>query len=242
MRKLFVEKVLSDRLVLDGTQSAHLAGSLRMRAGDMVTVCDGSGTDYGCRIVSVSPAVELEVCYRQASGSEPPVKLFIYQAVPKGDKLATVVRMCTELGASGFVPVLSARCVSRPDAKSAAKKAERLQKVALEAAQQSGRGIVPQVEPFTPFETAVRACTADKKIIFYEGGGAGLGALLGGRLESCAVLIGPEGGFAPEEVALAESCGFLRATLGPRILRTETAPVCAASVVMHLTGGMEASP
>ena len=234
MRKLFVEKVLSDRLVLDGAQSAHLAGSLRMRAGDMVTVCDGSGNDYGCRIVSVSPAVELEVCYRQASGSEPPVKLFIYQAVPKGDKLATVVRMCTELGASGFVPVLSARCVSRPDAKSAAKKAERLQKVALEAAQQSGRGIVPQVEPFTPFETAVRACTADKKIIFYEGGGAGLGELLGGAFESCAVLIGPEGGFEEEEVREAMEAGARSITLGRRILRTETAGMAVLAMLGYL--------
>lgn len=238
MRKLFVEKVLSDRLVLTPEQSAHVAGSLRMRPGDMVTVCDGSGSDFGCRIVSVSPVVTMEVCYRQASGSEPPVKLFIYQAVPKGDKLSTVVRMCTELGACGFVPVLSARCVSRPDAKSAAKKAERLQKVALEAAQQSGRGIVPQVNAFTPFAAAVNGCTAEKKIVFYEGGGAPLRELVHEGIESCAVLIGPEGGFAPEEVELAEQAGFVRATLGPRILRTETAPVCAASVILSLTGGM----
>lgn len=238
MRKLFVEKVCGSQLVLDAAQSAHLAGSLRMRVGDMVTVCDGSGSDYGCRIVSVSPVVQLEVCYRQASGSEPPVQLWIYQAVPKGDKLSTVVRMCTELGAFAFVPVLSARCVSRPDAKSAAKKTERLQKIAVEAAQQSGRGIVPQVMPVTPLAQAVRACTAEKKIIFYEGGGAPLGEILHSGAESAAVLIGPEGGFAPEEVELAEANGFVRATLGPRILRTETAPVCAASIILHLTGGI----
>lgn len=240
MQKLFVENVDSSRIILDEEQSRHIAKSLRMRQGDMITVCDGSETDYGCIIDEITKTqVALKVCYKQVSQSEPSVKVSLYQGVPKGDKTEDIIQKSVELGVFEITPVLTKRSVSRPDDKQAAKKQIRYNKIALEAAQQSGRGIIPRVHKMTAFKEAVESCTADLKIIFYEGGGEPLKSIINNDIKSIAVFIGPEGGFEKEEVDAVLNSGGIRATLGKRILRTQTAPAAALSAIMLLTGNLE---
>ena len=158
--------------------------------------------------------------------------------MPKADKLELITQKAVELGVTKIVPVLTSRSVSRPDAKSVSKKQERLQRIALEAAKQSGRGIIPEIGKMTDLESALRTAPG-KKILFYEGGGEALGALISPDEAEVSVFIGPEGGFDAAEVQLAKQYGAAPATLGPRILRTETAPLAALSVLMYITGNMQ---
>lgn len=240
MQKLFIEQTPQEQLILDGEQARHIAKSLRMKVGDMLTVTDGSGNDYGCIIEAITKdTVTLKVCYQQASDSEPTCRVTLYQGVPKGSKAEDIIQKCTELGVSKIVPTLTKRCVSRPDEKGAQKKNARYQKIALEAAQQSGRGIVPEVAPQCTLKQAVAQDNSEQKIIFYEGGGEPLTALVPSDVESVSVYIGPEGGFEKEEVDLLLANGAKCATLGKRILRTQTAPVAALTAIMLLTGNLE---
>ncbi|WP_195199159.1 16S rRNA (uracil(1498)-N(3))-methyltransferase [Faecalispora jeddahensis] len=227
---------------VDGENGAHIVKSLRMREGEALTLCDGRGTDYRCVLLQTeSNRAQVRVLEQAKSISEPSVFVTVYQSLPKADKMDSVVQKAVECGACRVVPVLSARCVSRPDEKAARKKAERWQKIALEAAKQSGRGIVPEVAEITPYAKAVEQAAADggRLLFFYEGGGQSLRSLGLENEERISLFIGPEGGFAQDEVELARQNGAQVATLGPRIFRTETAPVAALSVLMMLTGNME---
>ena len=206
----------------------------------MLTVTDGSGSDFGCQIDAITKdTVSLTVCYKQANDSEPDCKVTIYQGVPKGSKMEDIIQKCTELGVCRIVPTLTKRCVSRPDEKGAKKKNERYSKIALEAAQQSGRGIIPEISPQITLKQAIAEDNSDIKILFYEGGGEPLTALIDSGVKSVSVYIGPEGGFDESEVELLKNSGAHVATLGKRILRTQTAPVAALTAIMLLTNNLE---
>lgn len=225
--------------VLDGEDGRHIARSLRMHIGEAITVSDGSGFDYDGEIADISgDTVTVDLTKQYKNKSEPTLRVTLYPGMPKGDKLELVTQKATEMGAVNITPVLTDRSVSRPDGKSAAKKQERLQRIALEAAKQSGRGAVPEVGMMTSFKEAVRNAKGTK-ILFYEGGGLPLSACLPEGETEAAIFIGPEGGFAPEEVEFAKANGVITATLGPRILRTETAPLAALAILMYMTGNME---
>ena len=240
MQKLFIDYTPENEVLLDGERARHIAKSLRMKVGDMLTVTDGSGTDFGCQIEEITKeTVRLKVCYKQASNSEPTCAVTVYQGVPKGSKLEDVIQKCTELGAVRFVPTLTKRCVSRPDEKSARKKTERYRKIALEAAQQSGRGAVPEGRDMTSLKNALAQDDSEVKIVFYEGGGEPLSDIIKRDTESVSIYIGPEGGFEKEEVDEIVKSGAVCATLGARILRTQTAPVAALTAIMLLTGNLE---
>ena len=240
MQKLFIDYTPENEVILDGEQARHIAKSLRMKKGDMLTVTDGSGNDFGCIIDSIDrDSVTLKVCYKQASESEPTCAVTVYQGNPKGSKLEDVIQKCTELGAVKFVPVLTARSVSRPDEKSAKKKTQRYRKIALEAAQQSGRGVVPEVGEMVNLKQALENDESEVKIAFYEGGGKPLGEIVEKSAKSVSVYIGPEGGFEKSEVEMIENAGGVTATLGKRILRTQTAPVAALVAIMLITGNLE---
>jgi 16S rRNA (uracil1498-N3)-methyltransferase len=240
MQKLFIDYTPEKQIILDGEQARHVAKSLRMRVGDMLTVTDGAGNDFGCQIDAITKdTVTLSVCYQKASESEPDCRVTIYQGVPKGSKLEDIIQKCTELGVSAIVPTLTKRCVSRPDEKSAAKKTDRYRKIALEAAQQSGRGIVPEIAPQCSLKEAIAADDSEVKILFYEGGGEKITSLINSDVKSVSVYIGPEGGFDADEVALLRESGAVVATLGKRILRTQTAPVAALTAIMLLTNNLE---
>lgn len=236
MQKLFVDFTPENKITLNNEQSRHIAKSLRMRKGDMMTLSCQDGNDYGCIIDEITKdSVTLSVCYKQANGSEPAVKVALYQGVPKGDKLEDVIQKCTELGITSICPVLTHRSVSRPDEKSARKKQERYQKIALEAAQQSGRGIIPEIQKMTTLKAAVENDSSSLKILFYEGGGERLKDIIPEDADSVSIYIGPEGGFEKEEVEYLKEKGAVIASLGPRILRTQTAPVAAVTAIMLLT-------
>lgn len=240
MQKLFVENINDEKIILDGESAKHIAKSLRMRVGDVICVTDGGGDDYGCQIEEITKdEVVLKVCYKQACESEPSCRVTIYQGVPKSSKMEDIIQKCVELGVCKIVPTLTKRCVSRPDDKAAGKKNQRYQKIALEAAQQSGRGIVPKIENMKTLCQAIAEDESDVKIVFYEGGGEKLADIVKLDTESVSVFIGPEGGFEQEEVEQIEASGGVRATLGKRILRTQTAPVAALTAIMLLTGNLE---
>lgn len=240
MQKLFVENINDEKIILDGESARHIAKSLRMRVGDVICVTDGGGDDYGCQIEEITKdEVVLKVCYKQACESEPSCKVTIYQGVPKSSKMEDIIQKCVELGVCEIVPTLTKRCVSRPDDKAAGKKNQRYQKIALEAAQQSGRGIVPKIENMKTLRQAIAEDESDVKIVFYEGGGEKLADIVKPDTESVSVFIGPEGGFEQEEVEQIEASGGVRATLGKRILRTQTAPVAALTAIMLLTRNLE---
>lgn len=241
MTRFFVtmEQIQRDFLVLTGENAAH-AKVLRLKAGEQVLICDGSGNECICTISDVSPnQLSLVVNNRQESATEPKVKASIYMAFSKGDKLEHVIQKATELGAYEIVAFPSSRCVSRPDEKSLAKKLERWQKIAVSAAEQSGRGYIPKVQTVESYKAALqRAAEADKAILFYENERATTlkMALEEDSYASISLLTGPEGGLEPKEVEMAKEMGLHICTLGSRILRCETAPLCALSAVMYAAG------
>ena len=230
------EEMSGERILLTGENAQH-AKVLRLKAGETVLVCDGEGQECLCQISSTDPW-ELLVTERRASQSEAAVRVSVYMAFPKGDKLEHVIQKATELGAYEIVAFPSARCVSRPDEKSLKKKLERWQKIAASAAEQSGRGRIPQVVALKSFSEALsRACQAEKALMFYEHEEAlTLKTALTGTYHTVSLLTGPEGGVEEGEVSQARAAGMQVCTLGKRILRCETAPLCALSAVMYDAG------
>ena len=176
---------------------------------------------------------------RQPSRGEPRTKVTVCQCLAKGDKLDTVTQKSVELGAWEIWPVESSRCVVRLDGKSAGKKTARLQKIAREAAMQSGRGTIPRVLEPAPLKQALETASKEGEILFFYERGESLKAALTNCGERLFVFVGPEGRFSPEEAELARSLGGKLLTLGPRILRTETAPLAALSCIFYQTGDME---
>ncbi|MFT9077749.1 16S rRNA (uracil(1498)-N(3))-methyltransferase [Ethanoligenens sp.] len=239
MPRFFTQEVDAATARITGPDAVHIARVLRMRPGEQITVCDLAGSDYLCEILSAkSDAVDLRVLEQRPTVAEPTVHVTLFQGLPKADKMELIVQKSVELGVSRIVPVLTARCVSRPDKAVMAKKTERWRKIALEAAKQSGRGKLPRVDDTMGFTEAVQELgQMERGILFYEKGGDTHRDLWSGARE-IGVCIGPEGGFADEEVALAVRAGAHICTLGPRILRTETAPLCVLSVVMYATGNL----
>ena len=233
------EDINEKTAVLRGADAVHIGRSLRMRLGDEITVCC-EGKDYLCRIDTISDEqCGLTVLSVQAGSGEPNVRVTLYQAVPKSDKLELIVQKAVELGAFRIVPVLTSRCVSRPDEKSFKKKRERLNKIALEAAKQCGRSIVPEVdEMISAEECAKRLGSHELGLICYEQGGASLSETVKAGVKDIGIFIGSEGGFEQAEVDECRSNGAEVIGMGTRILRCETAPLAAISIVMSLTGNM----
>ncbi len=241
MTRFFVspEEMQEAFLVLTGENAQH-ARVLRLKNGEEVLVCDGQGMECLCTVTDVSPGqISLVVKCRREAESEAAVRVSVYMAYPKADKLEHVIQKATELGAYEIVAFPSARCISRPDEKSLSKKLERWHKIAASAAEQSGRGRVPKVLTVGSYAEALScAKQADKALLFYENERATTlkMALSAGSYASVSLLTGPEGGLEPREVEQAVSAGLQVCTLGRRILRCETAPLCALSAVMYDAG------
>ena len=239
MTRFFVDPDVFDRdtMVLSGENAQH-AKVLRLKEGEIVLVCDGQGQECVCRVSQTAPEIVLSVEDRRSSVSEPVVDVSVYVAFPKADKLEHVIQKATELGAREIIAFPSSRCVSRPDEKSLKKKLERWQKIALSAAQQSGRGRIPQVLVLNSFSAALsRAAQADRALLFYENEDAyTLKMALEGSYRTVSLMVGPEGGLEETEVSQAQEAGLKICSLGKRILRCETAPLCALSAVMYDAG------
>lgn len=233
MPRFFVDSVAPEQITLTGEDARHISRSLRCRVGEELVLCDGMGTDARCKILALDPdTVTLSVSERQPSAGELPLKVTLYQAIPKSDKLEQIVQKAVELGVAAVVPVLTRYCVSRPDGAAFAKKQQRLQKIATEAAKQSGRGCIPQVGDMLTYKEALAAMAKDAAaVLFYERATETLGRVLEGNPATLAIMVGSEGGFDPEEAETARAAGVQLCTMGPRILRCETAPLYAMSAI-----------
>ena len=235
MPRFFVPQISSDRILISGEDARHMAKSLRLKIGDNITLCDGKGWDYQGTIEALGEEVTVRITAKEESQSEPLANVTLFQALPKGDKMEFIIQKSVELGIHEIVPILTSRCISRPDPKSMIKKVERYNKIASEAAKQSGRGIVPKVSQLVTLEQAVERLPK-KNIVFYENGGSRLQELVDGQTLDLGVFVGSEGGFSMEEIEFLGRYQVLPATLGQRILRCETAPICGLSVIFSLTG------
>lgn len=246
MPRFFTQDITEAGGCITGEDAKHIAKVLRMKVGDELTVCDTKGRDYDCMIEEIGAGeVRLKVLSVAPSQSEPDVRVHLYQAMPKADKMETIIQKAVELGAASITPVMTRRCVSRPDAKSMDKKLVRYNRIALEAAKQCGRGVVPPVLPLLELPQALEQMQRTGcPILFYENAIAPAKQVIAKAMESgkeleIAVLIGAEGGFDEDEVALAMEYGCHVLSLGKRILRCETAPLAALTILMYETGNME---
>ncbi len=241
MTRFFVDDQPFNReyIVLTG-ENAHHAKVLRLKPQEQVLVCDGNAAECLCTVLEISgDQVRLQILERREGSTEASVEVSVFMAFPKADKLEHVIQKATELGASRIVAFPSARCISKPDEKSISKKLERWQKIAASAAEQSGRGKIPKVEVLSRYEDALKeAALADQALLFYENEQATTlkMALSSKPYKTVSLLTGPEGGLEEREVEMARRSGLQICTLGKRILRCETAPLCALSAVMYDAG------
>jgi len=226
------EAVRGDRVTLPPEESHHIARVLRLRPGDRVIVFDGRGGEYVVELTSVRPESAAGRVLERRAGAPPALHLILVQGVPKGAKMDALIRMGTGLGIARFLPVLTQRAVARP----APARVDRWQRIAAAAAKQSGRSTVPRVESPRPFLEVFGELAGALVLMPWEGERSrSIGAVLTQHRDAraVAVCVGPEGGWAPEEVAGAVAQGAHPVTLGDLILRTETAGIVAAAMVLY---------
>lgn len=243
MSRYFVSEtqIEDNRIKITGEDYQHLKKVLRAVKGDVITVCC-DGTDYTSVIDDIcSDCIYSSITDKTVNVTEPTLKVTLYQGLPKADKMELIVQKCIELGISEIVPVITERSIVKINSeKDAQAKVSRWQKIALEAAKQCNRGLVPVVSMPVRFAEAVAgAFNKDLAIIPYEKESS-VGfkeiVLACSNTKSAAIFIGPEGGFTEQEIELADSRGIRKLTLGPRILRTETAGIVALSLMMYELG------
>lgn len=230
-------------VTLLGDDAHHISRSLRMAAGECITVCDMQKNEYECELTDFLPdRVLAKILETRKSDTEPPYFAHLYQALPKGDKLDSVIQKAVECGASEITTFESERCIVRAKGENESKKVERRQRIALEAAKQSGRGIVPTVNPTISFaEMCRRAAEADIALFCYEGDGTEplpkalkkAASKLEKENPTIALIIGSEGGFSIAEAEKICQMGILSVGLGKRILRTETASGFALACLVY---------
>jgi 16S rRNA (uracil1498-N3)-methyltransferase len=234
-------------VIISDEDHRYLVRVLRLAVGDHVVLFDGVGTEAVGAIIRIGPrALEVRIETRRAVDSERRPELVLIQALSKGEKFDLVVQKTTELGVHRIIPVISERSIPRLDNTKAPRRLERWQKIAREAARQSGRADVPELEPVTALPTALAATSkAALKLFFWESARShGLrSTLMPGETPlsppaSIVIVIGPEGGFATDEVEMAKTAGFQVVGLGPRVLRTETAALVALSILGFSVGDL----
>lgn len=244
--RYFTTEIADGTAVLRGADAHHLSRVMRARQGDTVILCDGQAVEYTATITGFGDdCVTFSVEPGLPSAAEPTVEVTLFVGYPKQDKLEQVIRHGVELGCAHFVPFFSRYCVAAP--KKEEQKNERYNRIALEAAKQCGRGVLPDVAlPLPNFGALCRSLTEYDLVLFcYECGGAPLRQLLeqaapaDSKKLRIAVITGAEGGFSAEEAAMAAAAGASTIGLGPRILRCETAPLAVVSAIMTLTGNLE---
>ena len=234
------DNVADGKIYIEGTDVNHIKNVLRMKAGDELCVNDGAGAEHLCEIENISEdEIVCRIISTGGTNSEPPVKYYLFQGLPKADKFEFIIQKSVELGAYEIIPVKTARSIVKYDEKKAEAKIERWRKISEAAAKQSRRGVIPEVKAIMSFKDAVEYAKAlDINLIPYENfksmeatravyGKVSPGMKVG-------IFIGPEGGFEQAEVALACEAGAHQISLGSRILRTETAALSLLSVLNYI--------
>ena len=243
MHRFYVDNLseLNKSITIEGEDVNHIKNVLRLTVGDSITISDGSSRDYECVIASISDVVTADIVDIHDCNAELPVKLRLFQGVPKADKFELIIQKAVELGAAEIIPVMMERTVVKLDDKKQDKKLERYRKIAEAAAKQSRRGIIPEVSSYISFKNAVKTLTeADDKVkrmilVPYESAeGMDYARNIiasAGEYDEIDIFIGPEGGFADSEIELAKQSGASIISLGNRILRTETAGLAILSIL-----------
>ena len=238
--KIFVDEKSIESGVILGENAHYISKVLRVKIGDKIILGGENLAEHYVEICEITKnEVRFDVLKSCKNENEPGREIVLFQCLPKGDKFDDVIKKSVELGVFEVVPVLSGRCVSRPNVQSAVKKVARWNAISKNAAQQSRRGVVPKVREITGFNEAIEQMKVmDLSIVFYESGGENIKQILNNSVKSIAILIGPEGGFSADEIEMAKSAGVNVASLGKRILRCETAPIAALSIICHEIGEM----
>ena len=234
MNRFFTDRISGNTAEITGEDVRHIGKVLRLKTGDRITVCDGRGTEYAAVIDGIGPdSVSCTLSDGKPCDTESGYHVTLLQAVPKTGKMETIVQKCVELGVYAVLPVLTARCVPVPS-RDYEKKRVRYQRVALEAAKQSGRGIIPEVGSLirlseldvSRFDDLIVAYERERDTTLKQVLREGVGKKIG-------ILIGPEGGFEEEEIRRLTEQGCRTVSLGTRILRTETAGMAVLAQILY---------
>lgn len=243
MRRFFIDAPLSEHMAITNADARHIASVLRLAAGTTILVSGQDGKSGKAEIIAASPeAIRLRLIEFLEDTTEPPIAIWLAQSLVKGEKMDFIIQKAVELGVYGIIPLATAHSVVRYDAAKQVDKVTRWQKIAREAAKQCGRNYIPQVFPVTDLAQVVRnnEFTSANKIMLYEGQAAqGIKqALTECSSQAYVLFIGPEGGFSAAEVDLCQKHSIRIVTMGPRIMRTETATLAALTAVMYECGDL----
>lgn len=246
MRYFFIENPQNtgSTWVITGSDARHIRTVLRLRPGDTIGLFDGKGFEYEAKIVDLAAGkTTVAVIRRFPSKAESPLQLTVGQGFLKEKKMDGLVRQLSELGITKWIPFFAERSVARPDKKQLSARFQRWEKISKEAIKQCRRGRVMEIDDTVSFEEILnRSRTADLKIAFWENEPHPIKANLpqsDDKIKEIFALFGPEGGFTDQEIERARSRGFVTASLGPRILKAETATVSGAVLLQHLFGDMQ---
>ena len=243
MRRFFIKQseTAGPVSVVRGTDARHIKKVLRLKQGDIITLFDGAGNEYEARIISLSAnSVNVSIIRTFPSTTESPVQIIVAQAFLKQRKMDNLVRQLTELGITKWVPFISKRSVPRPDNKRLVDRINRWKKISKEALKQCNRGRIMEIGPTVSFDDTFNISRQSSlKIAFWENESKPINLALSHSdrpFNNIFIMIGPEGGFTSQEIEKAKACGFITATLGPRILRAETAAIAASVLIQYLFG------
>lgn len=250
MARFFVapDKIQDTEVIISGEDVKHITKVLRLGPGDNITVLDGVGNEYLVKIRALAAGlVQGQILQRSLATSEAPIRVTLIQGLPKGEKMELIIQKAVELGVYRIAPVETTRSIVKLDAKKAEQRRERWQRVSMEAAKQSRRFIIPSVEPILSFNRALAEIPKEAVVLMaWEEASQPLKPVLtqlksgikGAKNLEIYLIVGPEGGFTPEEARAAKESGALIISLGPRILRTETAGLTALAVIMYELGDL----
>jgi 16S rRNA (uracil1498-N3)-methyltransferase len=246
MRRFFIEeqKIKEGKATLRGSDAKHIRSVLRMKPDDAIVLFDGKGTAYSAKIVRISTeSIDVSISRQYSTRTESPVSITLAQAFLKEKKMDRLVRQMTELGITRWAPFFAERSVSRPDRDRLSSRQDRWHKIAREASKQCGRGKLPEFVTPMGFDDAVAlGSDSDLAIVFWENATQSIQNMRfhhdGDHPKQIFLMMGPEGGFSEKEVDRAGDAGFLIASLGPRILRAETATIAACSLMQYLFGDL----
>lgn len=245
MRRFFYNKQESQaqKTIISGSDANHIRNVLRLKPGDTIGLFDGTGLEFEAEIIAFSAGkVEVSIIQVPSSCTESPVEIAVAQAFLKEKKMDSLVRPLTELGITSWIPFFSERSVAKPETKRLAARKERWEKIAKEALKQCRRGHLIQIRlPVSFAEVLCMGRPYDLKIVFWENETAPVRSACyspGTAPEKIFVMIGPEGGFTQQEIEFAIDAGFTIASLGPRVLRAETATIAGCSLLQYLFGDM----
>lgn len=245
MHRFFVNKenISEDSIYIDGEDVKHIVNVLRIEIGEEIEICDKAGTDYRCKIVELSKEnIECEILEKYKSRGESEIEIVLFQGLPKSTKMELIVQKSTELGVKKIVPLVTSRSIVKiNDRKKEEKKVERWTKIAEEAAKQSKRGIIPEISPIMSFSEMLDYLNDELMVIVpYENEeDIGIKSVLKDcKYKKINIIIGPEGGFSDSEIASLKAVNSHIVTLGPRILRTETAGFTTSALVLYELGDL----